>query len=187
MSTLDENLLDNIKVERIEEFFIDQTLHTEISQLLLESFSTYPEGLSYYKQIPDFRYLGWFNKQLIAHLAVDHRLMSLNGDPIKVFGVADLCVTNDYQQRGIASHLLERLTKLGRECQLDFIVLMAKEHQLYLDNDFKLVENDCQWMMMNEYRSLGIVHRRINFSMMVKKLGDKSWEKGFVDFLGHIF
>ena len=54
-------------------------------------------------------------------------------------------------------------------------------------NGFKLVDNTCRWLIVNQQKTLGIAHRKIADSLMVKPLGSKEWKDGIVDFLGPIF
>lgn len=174
-------------VQRIEEFKITKLIHEKIAILLSKSFSGFPEGRSFYKQAPDFRYLVWEDNALIAHMAVINRVMNNNGLAVKVFGISDLCVEEDYQHKKLATHLIKQLTRLGIDHSIDFIVLLAKDHQLYISTGFRITENDCQWLMIENNRSLGVIHRKIRQTLMIKELGEKQWEEGLVDFLGHIF
>lgn len=174
-------------IQRIEEFKIDSSTKKQIADLLNISFSGYPNGRTFYKQLPSFRYLIWNNDKLVAHMAVDHRMMNNNSNAIAVFGVSDLCVLPAYQHQKIASQLINQLEELGKKNSIDFIVLMANDHQLYLSNGFEAFENECQWLIIDNNKSLGVIHRRIKEALMVKPLGNHNWQEGFVDFLGHIF
>ncbi len=176
-----------MKLQRLEEFQIDETTEKTIAHLLGSCFPEYPKGRIYYKQLPDFRYLCWEEAQLVAHLAVEHRMISNEGEVFRIFGIADLCVREAYQHRRLASRLISELSLLALRSRVDFLVLMAKDHSLYLSNGFQPVSNVCQWLLLNEHRSLGIAHRRIHSSLMVKPMGKKEWKAGMVDFLGHVF
>ena len=173
--------------QRIEEFLISSTTHQQIAQLFAECFPEYPHKRSYLKQVPTFRFLVWEEDNLIAHLGVEHRFIRMGDAVIRIFGVADLCVSEAYQSQKIASSLLTELHQLGKGNSIDFIVLASGEHEFYEKLGFKLVQNTCRWLMINEHQMLGIAHRRIEESLMVKPVGDKQWKSGLVDFLGHIF
>lgn len=176
-----------MQIQRLEEFLISSTIHQQIAQLLVDCFSEYPHQRSYLKQQPSFRYLVWEANQLIAHLGVEHRKIRVADSVCSIFGVADLCVHQAHQSQKIASTLLSQLEQLGQDNGIDFIVLTSGEHQFYQKNGFNLVQNTCRWLMINEHQTLGVAHRRIEESLMVKTLGDKPWKSGLVDFLGHIF
>ncbi|MCB0567772.1 MAG: GNAT family N-acetyltransferase [Phaeodactylibacter sp.] len=176
-----------MKLQRLQEFEIDEATESAIAGLLGICFPEYPEGRIYYKQLPDFRFLCWENETLIAHMAVEHRIVNNDGQAFRIFGIADLCVSEPFQHRRLASRMLSELTILGFRHRVDFLLLMAKDHSLYHTNGFQLVSNICQWLMISEHRTLGVAHRRIPSSLMVKALGNKEWRPGLVDFLGHVF
>ncbi|MCB0551683.1 MAG: GNAT family N-acetyltransferase [Phaeodactylibacter sp.] len=176
-----------MKFQRLPEFEIDEATENAIAGLLGECFPEYPQGRTYYKQLPDFRFLCWENDALIAHMAVEHRMINNDGQAFRIFGVVDLCVAEAFQHRRLASRMLSELALLGLRHRVDFLLLMAKDHGLYLSNGFQLVTNTCQWLMISEYRTLGIAHRRVKSSLMVKALGKKEWRPGLVDFLGYVF
>ena len=88
--------------------------------------------------------------------------------------------------RSISSGYSEALDESEEE-RIDFLLLMAKDHGFYQANGFQLATNTCQWLMISEHHALGIAHRRVKSSLMVKALGKKEWRPGLVDFLGHVF
>ena len=176
-----------MKLQRLHEYEIDEDTETAIAGLLNDCFPEYPRGRIYYKQLPDFRFLCWEKKALIAHMAVEHRMISNDGQPCRIFGIADLCVAEAFQHRRLASRLLSELTLLGLRHRIDFLLLMAKDHSLYESNGFQPATNTCQWLMIHEHCTLGIAHRRIESSLMVKVLSKKEWQPGLVDFLGYVF
>lgn len=180
------NLPEGFRLERVEEFALTEPQQRDIQQLLKNAFPGYPDR-TFYRQLPDFRYLGYQEERLMAHLAVEHRLLHNAGQLVKVFGVMDLCVDPLFQRRRIASYLLDQLTGLGQTHQIDFLVLLASQHQLYLDNGFQLVSNPCVWMIINGDQCLGLTRRSVKNSLMVKPLGGRQWKEGLVDFLGAMF
>ncbi len=174
-------------ITRIEEFQIIEAVQQAISQLLATAFSTYPPGRTYYKQKPSFRYLAWEDDKLIGHLAVEHRMISIGGRETPIFGIADLCISPNHQQKQIASELLQQLEQLGKSHGIQFLLLVAQEHGVYLKNGFRLVHNPCKWLIIQEHQSLGLGHRKLKDCLMVKALGPLKWSDGLVDFMGHIF
>jgi len=176
-----------MKLQHLHEYEIDELLEAAIAGLLGECFPEYPKGRIYYKQMPDFRFLCWENEALVAHMAVEHRIVNNEGQLLRIFGITDLCVAEPFQHRRLASRLISELAILGLRCRVDFLLLMAKDHSLYLSNGFKLVANSCQWLMISEHNSLGVTRRQVRSSLMVKALGKKQWRPGLVDFLGHVF
>lgn len=176
-----------MKVQRLEEFQISETEQKAIRRLLESSFSEYPGDRIYLKQLPDFRYLVWDKDEIIAHMAVEHRMINNSGDPCRIFGIVDLCVAEPYQHQKYATQLLQQLEELGEQHQVDFVVLTAKEHQLYQNNGYQLVENTCTWLLIQSHQTIGVVRRRLEQCLMVKALGEKKWQAGHMDFLGYAF
>ena len=176
-----------MKIRRFEEFKINKKQHFEISELLKLCFSSYPSNRSFYKQFPSFRYLVFEEKKLIAHLAIIHRMIKVGEENFIIFGVSDLCVHPDFQQKKIASVLLDDLEILGKKHKIDFITLIAQEQKFYKKNGFKVYNNDCRWLIINEIQSLGLAQRNLDNALMVKALSEKKWREGMVDFLGCLF
>jgi len=79
----------------------------------------------------------------------------------KIFGVVDLCVDHNFQSKNIASSILQKLEKLGLQHNVDFLVLIAQNHEIYQKNGFSLVNNTCRWLMINGHQTLGVGSRRI--------------------------
>lgn len=175
------------RTKRIEEFRISGKVHQQIQFLLKQSFSEYPEGRSYYQQVPSFRYLVYDDKTLIGHMAVEHRIINVDEEVVSIFGIGDFCIHPEYQSKQIASKLLEELEVLAIKYRIDFLVLVAQEHGFYKKHGFSLKKNTCRWLMITNRKTLGIGHRNISESLMAKAIGAKQWKKGLVDFLGPIF
>lgn len=176
-----------VRIERIEEFLIPPAVQEQIADLLAEAFPDYPVGQSYLKQLPTFRLLAREDATLVGHLAVEHRLVAVEGRPVRIFGIADLCVARAFQHRKIATGLLGELEHLGRTNGIDFLMLLAKDHGLYLQNGFQPVENPCRWTVLQRFHTYGVVRRSVAGSLLVKSMSDAPWPAGLVDFLGHIF
>ena len=171
---------------RIEEFLIPTEKHQAIQDLLKRSFADYPQNQSYYKQLPDFRFLVWKKDQLVGHLAVEHRIMNNAEQLITVFGIMDICVHPDFQNKKIATKLIQQLEALAKKNQIDFLVLTTGDYDFYNQFGFKLVQNTCRWLMINQNKTLGISHRRVTDSLMVKSISTKEWKSGLVDFMGTV-
>ena len=77
-------------IQRLEEFQINRTVQAQIGQLLKECFPDYPEGRSYFRQLPDFRYLAWKDQQLVGHMGIEHRMINNDGQTLRIFGIIDL-------------------------------------------------------------------------------------------------
>lgn len=173
---------------RVEEYLLKPRLQQSISKLLRTCFSQYPPHRTYLSQLPDFRLL-WLSEEgtLLGHLAAEHRIMNANGAPVRVFGVADLCVLPESRKQGIATGLLHAVESLGRENRVEFVVLAAADQSWFARRGYQPVDGNFKWLMIHENQSLGIASRRLSQTIMIKPLGDTPWTEGPVDFLGHIF
>lgn len=174
-------------IQRIEELFIDIPTREAIHSLLEDSFPDYPQGQTYYKQLPDFRYLAWEAQELIGHMAIEHRLINNDGQILRIFGIADLCVAKSFQRQRIATKLIQQLLELSQTIGIDFILLIAEEDTFYHQIGFHPVQNNCQWVLIHRHETFGVVQRRMDSGLMIKGVSEKNWRNGKVDFLGHVF
>lgn len=132
---------------KINEYDIDIQMEKKLLDLLVESFpELYPKDRIYYKQMPHFRFLVFENDTLIGQLGLDYRVMNLNGNPIKVLGIIDICTKKDYRCKGIGSKLLEKVECFAKTRKVDFLLLFADEEAFYKRNGFMKVKNICKWV-----------------------------------------
>ena len=114
-------------------------------------------------------------------------MIAIDQKPYPIFGVVDICVSNQHRGKNIAATLLQHLEKLGIENKIDFIMLTANEHHLYLNNGYELFSNSCRWLFINEHQTLGVKNRFLPEAVLVKPLAEKRWSEGILDFLGTVF
>jgi GNAT superfamily N-acetyltransferase len=176
-----------MQIEIVPEYKISDNVHKLVNRLLVESFPDYPLNRSYYKLLPQFRYLVWVSDRLVAQVGIKHRVISNAGIPVRIFGSIDLCVAPSYRSQKIATKLLQQVEELGKTSKVDFLVLFADDSRLYTENGYQQVTNLCRWMKVDEHQIIGIGEESMADYMMVKKLGDKKWQDGIVDLLGYLF
>ena len=175
-------------IEKKEEYAINFETQQQIHQLLTNSFGQFPKDRIFLKQVPSFRLLVWENEKLIAQCGVVFRIMSLNESPLRIFGIMDLCVDIDYQNQKIGSNLLQHIEEIAAENNIDFILLFGGTNNFYLQNDFQLVHNNCRWVLIKEYATMGIMTRPIPDTLLVKSISGKKWnDKALLDTMGFIF
>src|SRR6476660_7911211 len=99
---------DNVKIDMVFDYEIGNDLTSNIQELLSECFQEdFPKNRIYSKQLPHFRFVVFNDKnQLVGQVGIDYRVMNLNGNPIRVLGLIDLCVTQNTRSQGIGSMLL---------------------------------------------------------------------------------
>lgn len=176
-------------VNIVNDFEIPQEQREILRVLLHSCFRDYFLEREYNKQIPKFRYLVWDEQKLIAQMGIEDRAINIDGDIARIFGVIDLCVADGYRSNNIATNLLRMLEDLGRKNGIEFIILFADDHRLYKRNGYKLVENICRWLAIDDekFKSLDIFERPLIDCFMVKSLSQKPWKDGVVDLIGYLF
>ncbi len=177
-----------MRTEKVPEYALSSAQEQEIRQLLDRSFEAYPPDRIHFRQLPDWRLLGYEAEgRLIGHLAVEYRIVNLAGDPIRVFGVVDLCIDPQFRGQHLAGQLLDELSGLAVGSKVDFIILVTSATGFYEPHGFVPVDNPCLWLMIQNDQSLGLVQRRLGPGLMVKATGARRWTGGTLDLLGHIF
>jgi hypothetical protein len=176
-----------MRIETIPEYEISRDVNQLIIRLLVDSFPSYPPDRSYYKILPQFRYLVWAGENLIAQMGVEHRVITNTGIPARIFGLIDLCVASPDRGQKIATTLLQQVEKLGRTSKVDFLILFADDSRLYIENGYQRVTNLCRWMKVDEHQTIGIGEESKADCMMVRQIGIQKWHDGTVDLLGYLF
>lgn len=179
-----------MRIKKVPEYDINRELEAMIQDLLTNSFpKIYPTNRIYFKQLPHLRFLA-FNQenQLVGHVGLDYRVMSLNGEPIKVLGIIDLCVSQNTRSKGIGTTLLLEVDKFSKGRNIDFILLFADNMTLYLNNGYKTVKNKCRWLKIDNESQIikGIGYESVN-ELMVKEVGKREWIEGDLDLLGYLY
>ena len=172
--------------EKRSEYDIDPDLHGQITNLKNESFPGYEKPRSYYKQLPHFRFLVFEADQLIGHMGIDHRVISVGDDVFTIFGITDLCVAANYRCQGIASRLLTEVFNLGSDKHIDFLFLVATDHRLYIKNGFMPLSSYCTWLRISDHKNYGVTIEWLD-ELLIKQIGPKEWSQKPIDLLGYLF
>jgi hypothetical protein len=98
-----------------------------------------------------------------------------------------VCVASSYRSQKIATTLLQQIEELGRTSKIDFLVLFADDSRLYAENGYQRVVNLCRWLKVDEHQIIGVSEESLSDCMMVKQLGEQTWQSGIVDLLGYLF
>jgi predicted N-acetyltransferase YhbS len=177
-----------MRLEEIEEYKIDSEKEKAIKELLQKSFELYPNDRIFYKQVPSFRLLLWADDILAAQIGIVFRVVSLDKNPIRIFGLMDLCVDENYRSKKIGSKVLKNIEKIGKKNQIDFLLLFGGIQDYYEQKGFQMVTNSCRWVLMKDYETLGILNRKIPDTLLIKSLSNKKWnEKSDLDLMGFVF
>jgi len=176
-----------LQIEKVDEYAIDADTASQVGQLLAESFPAYPRDRIYFRQVPTFRLIVRSEGQIVGQVGIDFRIMNNNSQLLRTFGIVDLCVRESARHKGIAAAMLDRVESIGRNNDIDFMILWAQDRAFYEKRGFQEVNNPCRWLLIQNHQSYGLVHRRFGEGLMVMRLGDKEWQDGTLDYLGHIF
>ncbi|TCI62995.1 GNAT family N-acetyltransferase [Exiguobacterium sp. SH0S2] len=178
-----------MEIQRYMELDIDEKLNNELSDLLVASFEPLYPKRRYFKQLPHLRLLVFGDRgQVVGHVGLDYRVMNLNGQPIQVLGVIDLCVQEDVRGNGIGEALLNEVISIGETKQIDFLLLFADRPDLYLRAGFSHVDNACSWLQIDDERQMirGIGEESFD-ELMIRPVGTKAWTDGRLDLLGYLY
>jgi predicted N-acetyltransferase YhbS len=179
-----------LNIKQVYEYDIDRELRASLQQLLIECFEEeYPRDRIYYKQLPHFRFIAYDDQdQPVGQVGVDYRVMNVNGKPVKVLGLIDVCVARGHRSQGIGSLLLSEIDAFCKNRAVHFLLLFADKKELYLKAGFKSAESTCKWLQINDVNqtTYGIGHEKIN-ELMIKEVGNRKWEDGEVDLLGYLY
>ena len=75
------------------DFQLTKSEKHKVLTILQETFPGFFTDRIYYKQVPHFRLLLQSDAgEWVGQVGIDCRMMALNGVPISVFGIIDLCV-----------------------------------------------------------------------------------------------
>ena len=102
-------------------------------------------------------------------------------------GTAEVWFNLRFSTEITAEEIQHRIEEILKSKNIDFIILLAKMHELYLKNGFEVKNNICKWLLISANQTLGVSKRKLEYSLLVKPLTSKKWKDGVLDFMGHIF
>ena len=178
-----------MNIQQMMEFEIGEALDQQLTELLMKSFEPLYPNRCYFKQLPHLRLIA-FNEQqhVIGQVGLDFRVMNMDGKPIHVLGIIDLCVQEDVQGRGVGRELMEKVIALGEEYRIDFLLLFADRRDLYERIGFHAVSNTCTWLQINDENQTTRGIGEASFEeLMIRSVGDKRWTEGKLDLLGYLY
>ena len=176
-----------ISYEKVAEYALKSAQKKRLAELLATCFSEYPSDKIFIKQAPHFRLLAYAGRKIIGQIAVDFRHIK-NGDQTSiVFCLSDVCVDPVFQSQKIASQMLQLLEKEASKYKLDFLLLTAADSALYYRQGYRVKNNVFKWLIIQDAKCLGLKQRRLEKTVMVKRISKQSWSKDVIDLAGPIF
>ena len=120
--------------ERREEFSINSNINATIQVLLQACFPDYPSHQTYFKQVPHSRILVWEKEVLIGHASLEYRKIKVGKTIMKTLLIGDICVLPAFQNQNIASEIIAKIESLGKDNNLDLMVVTVTDTKLYTRN-----------------------------------------------------
>ena len=180
-----------IKSTFITEFQITKEDSLAINNLVQDNFPEVNyEGRDYFKQAPHYRILVKENDTLIGHVGLDYRAMSLDGSPIKVLGLIDICIDCQQRNRKIGASLLQKVDELSLEFseKIDFLFLATNIPNYFSKYGFEKIEPTTTWLKIHHHKNYGLGTEKINdTNFMIKPINNKKWEGVILDLLGYMY
>ena len=181
-----------MKIIQIPDFAVHEEQSEEIARLLSVCFPDHKDdyrGRDYFKQLPHHRLLAFNDNELIGHLGIDFRVMNLNGNPVRVFGALDLCVSPEHRRTGIATGLLQRFEDIARDsCRVDFLFLVSNDPGFYERRGYKKTILRATWLKIDQHSNFGVATEDISdASFMQKSVSNAEWTDGKLDLLGYMY
>ncbi len=179
----------NIEIKEVAEYSLSPKQRGDILDLLKVCFPGYFKDQIFFKQVARERILAYLEGKLVGQSGVEYRAIRMGNQLVTIFGIVDLCVHPDQQGKKIATEILRRMEQKARQNRIDFCMLFADEHNLYLKEGYRLVTNPCTWQGIDEYKSTGLIKNTLGDCMMIKEVSDAlTWdESAQIDMLGFIF
>ncbi len=177
----------SVRIERIEEFRIAPDVREQLRELLHSCFPDYFATRFYAKQMSTCRLLAWGASELVAQCAIEHRVVSINGNPQEIFGIADLCVRKRERSNGLGTRLIEMIEQLAIDNGINCLMVFADDHRIYERAGYKRHDCLCRWLGVDEHKSLEVLNRRMGDCFMIKWLNGDDREPEEVDLLGYVF
>jgi len=179
--------IPKISYKQVAEYTLKPAQKKRIAELLGTCFSEYPIDKIFIKQAPHFRLLACAGRKIIGQIAVDFRHIKNGEQTAAVFCLSDVCVDPVFQSQKIASQMLQLLEKEAAKSGLDFLLLTAADSALYYRQGYRVKNNIFKWLIILDAKSLGLKQRRLEKTVMVKRISKQSWSKNVIDLAGPIF
>lgn len=175
-------------VSVIAETAIDATVERDLARLLEVCFPGTFEGRTYFKQLPHARLIQRHDGEVVGQLGLDHRVIRVDGDVLRVLGIIDLCVAPHLRRGGRASALLEAAAQVAAKARAEFTILFADNPGVYARNGYRPVKPAMiRWLAVEDRRSCSVQERDFSGTLMVRPVAGAEFPRGPIDLLGYLF
>ncbi|SHH08892.1 Predicted N-acetyltransferase YhbS [Cognatiyoonia sediminum] len=175
-----------MQVERIHELDLTSEDEAQIADLMARCFETDFGGRSFFQQRHHLRLALRDEGKIVAHMALDFRVIRLGEDLCDAVGLAEVATDPTYRGKGLATVLMNAAVEEAKASLADFFVLFG-DRPIYAGHGFRTVPNHAIYTTMEGARS-GKVVQRPTGALMVLPLRGKPWNDSVVvDLMGHKF
>lgn len=180
--------IEEIIIENTRDFEIAATDKEDLRRLLEASFpGFFPERI-FYKQAHSFRLIAKHVNQIVGHVGIIYRIISINKVPYEIFGIADLCTEYRYRKQGIASRLLNKVDEIAKQHNIQHILLFTDEaHDLYSKLGYVQISAACRCLAIEELTSIKVFEKSVDNILMVHSKNPSIFQGQLIDLLGEIF
>ena len=119
--------------------------------------------------------------EIIAHAALHEKTISINGQDVRIGGVAEVCVAARHRGRGLSKALLSTVHEWLHLRQIPFAMLFGKP-KLYVSSGYAMISNAL--LTTNSFLRGGNPFRG---KPMIKSISGERWKTGCVDLRGPTF
>jgi predicted acetyltransferase len=176
----------SLRLEYVREPDVSSALDRELIELISGCFdqphNAFFKTRRYAQEMPLHRYLLRSEGQLVAHLAVHEKMITVAGAELLIGGIAEVCVRASARGRGYLRPLLDRAHRDLLERGIEFAFLFG-DSNIYGSSGYRQISAPIR--RLNQLTK----HYEISPSQfaLVKSLAARTWPEGQVDLRGPLF
>ncbi len=177
----------SLHLEYAREPDVSEALGRELIDLICASFTgphnAFFKERRYAQEMPLHRYmLRSAEGQLVAHLAVHEKVVTVGGAQVRIGGLAEVCVHESARGRGHVRYLLEQAHAGMRANGIEFAFLFG-DSKIYASSGYRPVPAAIRYFDTAQQRFVTAP----NPGARVLPLTERAWPEGPVDLCGPLF
>jgi predicted acetyltransferase len=171
-------------IEFVTDSSVNSVLNEKLITILSICFPHQPifKMQRYFKEVPNYRWFIESENQIIAHVALHEKVISIDGIDLNIGAIAEVCVHPDHRRKGLVKELLIAAHNWLKENKYKYAMLFGEE-DVYKSSGYFNVTNEIKYLDYNTKK----YKIEKNIDAMVKLLSDASWIEGLIDLNGPTF
>ncbi len=172
------------EIKFVRDLDVNKNLDTKLKTLLALCFAnqTIFNERRYFKEAPAYRWYLESDDEIISHVALHEKIITVDNKKIKIGGIAEVCTHPDYRYKGLTKIILKLaddwLIKQGYK-----YAMLFGDNRVYSSSGYFNIDNEIKYV---EYLTNEVKIER-NKDVMVKLLSGEPWPNGLVDLNGPTF